>query len=51
MSLWIDKIKGLLMAWYPGQNGGTALAEIIAGDVSPSGKLPATFEKSLKIPL
>ena len=48
MQQWISKIKGLLMAWYPGQEGGTAIAEILAGDVNPSGKLPATFEKRWK---
>ncbi len=45
MSDWLDDVSGLLHAWYPGQEGGTALAEILFGDVSPSGKLPATFEK------
>ena len=45
MSDWIDDIGGLLHTWYPGQEGGTALAEILFGDVNPSGKLPATFEK------
>ena len=36
----------LLHAWYPGSEGGTALAEILFGDVSPSGKLPVTFYES-----
>jgi beta-glucosidase len=44
---WIDKVKGLLMAWYAGQEGGRALAAIISGAVSPSGRLPFTFWGSL----
>lgn len=45
MMPWIDKVPGVLQAWYPGQEGGTALAEILTGDVNPSGHLAATFEK------
>jgi beta-glucosidase len=45
MTGWIDKVPGLIHAWYPGQEGGTALAQILFGDVSPSGKLPASFER------
>jgi beta-glucosidase len=45
MSGWIDSVPALLDAWYPGQEGGTALAKILFGDVSPSGKLPASFER------
>ncbi len=40
---WIDSVKGLLMAWYGGQESGRALADIISGAVSPSGRLPFTF--------
>ena len=41
----------LIHAWYPGSEGGTALAEILFGDVSPSGKLPITFyERSDMLP-
>ncbi len=36
----------LLHVWYPGSEGGTALAEILFGDISPSGKLPVTFYES-----
>jgi beta-glucosidase len=45
MTRWIDKVPALLHAWYPGQEGGTALAQILFGDYSPSGKLPASFER------
>jgi beta-glucosidase len=45
MSRWSDKVKAIVYAWYPGQNGNTALAEILAGKISPSGKLPFTIEK------
>ena len=45
MESWIDKTAALLQAWYPGQDGGRAIAEILFGDVNPSAHLPATFEK------
>jgi beta-glucosidase len=44
-SAWIERVPALLQAWYPGQEGGTALAEILLGDVNPSGRLPVTFER------
>jgi beta-glucosidase len=40
MTDWIDKVNSVLMAYYPGMEGGNALAEILFGDVNPSGKLP-----------
>ncbi|HAH23419.1 MAG TPA: beta-glucosidase, partial [Prolixibacteraceae bacterium] len=45
MQNWINHVKGLIHAFYPGQEGGTALSEILFGIVNPSGKLPASFEK------
>jgi len=45
MASWKDKVQGILMAWYPGQQGGQALAEIMTGKISPSGKLPISIEK------
>jgi len=45
MSSWLDRVPGLIQAWYPGQEGGRALAEILFGEVNPSGRLPVTFEK------
>ena len=45
MSGWVDRVPGLIQAWYPGQDGGTALAKILYGEVNPSGHLPVTFER------
>lgn len=42
---WVEDLSAILWAGYPGQAAGTALAEIIYGDVNPSGHLPMTFEK------
>lgn len=47
MRQWIDVVGAALHAWYPGQNGGQALAEILFGDVNPSGKLPITIERAI----
>ena len=41
---WSENVNAVLMAWYPGQEGGAALAEIISGKISPSGKLPISME-------
>jgi beta-glucosidase len=48
MSGWGERVRALLHAWYPGQAGGQALAEILLGKVNPSGRLPATFESRLE---
>ncbi|MCK5455594.1 MAG: glycoside hydrolase family 3 C-terminal domain-containing protein, partial [Melioribacteraceae bacterium] len=45
MSEWIDDVPAIVNAFYPGQEGGNALADILFGDVNPSGKLPVTFLK------
>ena len=47
MGVWLEKVPALLQAWYPGMEGGNALAKVLFGDVNPSGKLPATFPKKL----
>ena len=43
---WVDKVAGVIEAWYPGIRGADALANIITGKVNPSGKLVITFPKS-----
>ncbi|MCB9286938.1 MAG: glycoside hydrolase family 3 C-terminal domain-containing protein [Lewinellaceae bacterium] len=43
MSNWLDDVDGVLMAWYPGENGGNALADILFGRENPAGRLPITF--------
>jgi beta-glucosidase len=43
---WIDKVGGVVEAWYAGSSGHKALANVLIGDVSPSGKLPLSFPKS-----
>jgi beta-glucosidase len=47
MDAWLNQVSALLQAWYPGMEGGNALAKVLFGDVNPSGKLPATFPKKL----
>jgi len=48
VSQWVNDVPGILQAWYPGMEGGNALAKIIFGEVNPSGKLPMTFPKKLQ---
>jgi beta-glucosidase len=47
MGAWLADIEALLMAWYPGQMGGHAIADLLFGDANPSGKLPVTFPTGL----
>ena len=44
---WLDKVNGLMEAWYLGSMAGHAIADVISGDVNPSGKLPFTFPAKL----
>ena len=40
---WREKVRALVEAWFPGQNGGTAMARVLFGDTEPGGRLPTTF--------
>ncbi|MBR2064473.1 MAG: glycoside hydrolase family 3 C-terminal domain-containing protein, partial [Bacteroidales bacterium] len=44
MRRWHDKVSAVLMGWYPGQEGGLAIARMLAGEISPSGRLPISIE-------
>lgn len=47
MDAWLGPVPAVLLSWYSGMEGGTAIARVLFGDVNPSGKLPATFPKRL----
>jgi len=47
MNSWLEQVPVILEAWYPGMEGGHAIANILFGDINPSGKLPITFPKKL----
>ncbi len=46
MGGWIEQAPAILEAWYPGEQGGRAIAEALFGDVNPGGKLPVTFPRT-----
>ncbi len=52
MSNWIDEVPAIIEAWYPGEVGGSAVADVLFGDYNPGGKLPITFPQSVaQLPL
>jgi beta-glucosidase len=52
MSRWIENVAAVVEAWYPGEEGGNALAAVLFGDVTPGGKLPLTFPQHVgQVPL
>ena len=46
MSHWLDKVSSILQVWYPGEMGGRAIAQVLAGDFNPAGRLPLTYPRS-----
>jgi len=47
MRNWMDEVPSILMTWYPGQQGGNGLADVLFGKTDPGGRLPITFPTSL----
>lgn len=43
MTRWMDKVNAIAMVWYPGEEGGHGVADVLAGKVNPAGRLPITF--------
>jgi len=46
MSRWLDRVAAVVDAWYPGEEGGHAVADVLFGDYNPAGRLPITFPLS-----
>ena len=46
MQKWINKVSGVMMVWYPGEEGGNAIASLLFGDENPAGRLPISFPQT-----
>ncbi len=46
MTKWIDQVNGVMMVWYPGEEGGNAIASLLFGDENPAGRLPISFPQT-----
>ncbi len=46
MQKWINQVDGVMMVWYPGEEGGNAIASLLYGDDSPAGRLPISFPQA-----
>ncbi len=52
MKSWVNKVAAIVEAWYPGEEGGNAVADVLFGDYNPGGKLPITFPQAVgQVPL
>lgn len=52
MTRWVDDVNAIVEAWYPGEEGGNAIADVLFGDYNPGGRLPITFPKTVgQLPL
>ena len=52
MDDWLDNVDGVVNAWYPGDEGGNAVADVLFGDYNPAGRLPITFPRAVgQVPL
>jgi beta-glucosidase len=52
MDGWLDEVDGVLDVWYPGEEGGNAVADVLFGDYNPAGRLPITFPVAVgQVPL
>jgi len=49
LTRWLDKVPALVDSWYPGQEGGTAVAQVLFGKHNPEGHLPVSWDRTWKM--